>query len=238
MVDLYTRGLPGSARADWRAEIASDLWEQRAAFGDGLETEVAILSRCLRGIPADLSWRQSRRWGQRMPTPCLVARGIGWSFALLSYLFLVATHGFGATAFVGLELYGSDWEPGDIEVFSRISAVVLVLLVAGVLLLNRLPRIGAALVTLGALVTPIAYWWGAPIYGPIGLAVTATSVVLARRSRTRQLRARAATGCAVSVGVVPTWIPRASSASFFACAVPEEPEMIAPACPIVFPGGA
>ena len=33
-------------------------------------------------------------------------------------------------------------------------------------------------------------------------------------------------------------IPRASSASFFACAVPEEPEMIAPAWPIVLPGGA
>ena len=49
---------------------------------------------------------------------------------------------------------------------------------------------------------------------------------------------RSATSCATSVGVVPTWIPRASSASCFACAVPEEPEMIAPAWPIVFPGGA
>ena len=53
-----------------------------------------------------------------------------------------------------------------------------------------------------------------------------------------QARARAATSCAVSVGVVPTWMPRASSASFFPCAVPDEPEMIAPACPIVLPGGA
>ena len=40
---------------------------------------------------------------------------------------------------------------------------------------------------------------------------------------------RSATSCATSVGVVPTWMPRASSASFFACAVPDEPEMIAPA---------
>jgi hypothetical protein len=192
-VGLYTRGLPGRARADRRAEIASDLWEQRATSGRRLATELAIVSRCLRGIPADLNWRRSRRRGQRMPTPRLVARGIGWSFALLSYLYLVATHGVGATALVGLELYGSDWEPGDVEVFSRISAVMLVLLVVGVLLLNRLPRIGAALLTLGALATPIAYWWVAPIYGPIGLAVTAAGVVLARRSRTRQLRARAAT---------------------------------------------
>jgi hypothetical protein len=31
---------------------------------------------------------------------------------------------------------------------------------------------------------------------------------------------------------------RPRAASFFACAVPAVPEMIAPACPIVFPGGA
>jgi hypothetical protein len=43
---------------------------------------------------------------------------------------------------------------------------------------------------------------------------------------------------ATSVGVVPTRTPQASSASFFACAVPAVPEMIAPACPIVLPGGA
>ena len=47
-----------------------------------------------------------------------------------------------------------------------------------------------------------------------------------------------AASCATSVGVVPTRTPQASSASFFACAVPEVPEMIAPAWPIVLPGGA
>src|SRR5206468_12105633 len=50
--------------------------------------------------------------------------------------------------------------------------------------------------------------------------------------------AAATTSSATSVGVVPTLIPTASSASFFAAAVPDEPEMIAPACPIVLPGGA
>ena len=43
---------------------------------------------------------------------------------------------------------------------------------------------------------------------------------------------------AASVGEVPTRTPLASSASFFACAVPDEPEMIAPAWPICLPGGA
>jgi hypothetical protein len=60
-----------------------------------------------------------------------------------------------------------------------------------------------------------------------------------RPARARdQAPAISATSCAASVGVVPTRTPRASSAAFLACAVPADPEMIAPACPIVLPGGA
>jgi len=43
---------------------------------------------------------------------------------------------------------------------------------------------------------------------------------------------------AVSLGVLPTRTPAASSASFFACAVPADPDTIAPACPMVLPSGA
>src|SRR6476620_3451154 len=43
---------------------------------------------------------------------------------------------------------------------------------------------------------------------------------------------------AVSDGVLPTLTPAASSASFFAEAVPDDPETMAPACPIVLPSGA
>ena len=43
---------------------------------------------------------------------------------------------------------------------------------------------------------------------------------------------------AVSLGVRPTRTPTFSSASFFACAVPDDPDTIAPAWPIVFPSGA
>ena len=61
-----------------------------------------------------------------------------------------------------------------------------------------------------------------------------------RRSRSQTPRSRAASrrrSRAVSVGLSPTRTPFASSASFFAWAVPEEPEMIAPAWPICLPGG-
>src|SRR3954452_4409983 len=44
--------------------------------------------------------------------------------------------------------------------------------------------------------------------------------------------------CAVSDGVLPTRTPAASRASFFAWAVPDEPETIAPAWPMVLPSGA
>ena len=62
----------------------------------------------------------------------------------------------------------------------------------------------------------------------------ATAVLAPRRRQ----RASSAASWAVSVGVVPTLIPFASRAFFFPSAVPEEPEMIAPAWPIVLPGGA
>src|ERR1700744_649964 len=43
---------------------------------------------------------------------------------------------------------------------------------------------------------------------------------------------------AVSAGVLPTLTPAASRASFLAAAVPDEPDTIAPAWPIVLPSGA
>src|SRR5919206_4429749 len=43
---------------------------------------------------------------------------------------------------------------------------------------------------------------------------------------------------AVSDGVLPTRTPAASRASFLAAAVPDEPDTIAPAWPIVLPSGA
>ena len=43
---------------------------------------------------------------------------------------------------------------------------------------------------------------------------------------------------AVSDGVLPTFTPTASRASFLAAAVPEEPDTMAPAWPMVLPSGA
>ncbi|MFN0096787.1 MAG: hypothetical protein ACKVVT_18675 [Dehalococcoidia bacterium] len=54
-VRFYTTGLPREAREGRRQEIACDVWEQLRA-GDLRGTA----TRCLRGIPDDLTWRASQ----------------------------------------------------------------------------------------------------------------------------------------------------------------------------------
>jgi hypothetical protein len=186
-VDRYTRGLAPDTRADRRAEVASDVWEHRAAAGDAWSTHLHIASRCLRGIPADLTWRRSRSRRRRtVPGRGRVLRGLGWTAAALGYLFLVVQHAWFATALVGLDLYGTDWAEGDVELWSRIGGVLVVALVAGALLLVlHRPRLGATLVASASLGTAALMWWALPLLGPIAVAVTAGAVVLARRLRVR-----------------------------------------------------
>jgi hypothetical protein len=59
-----------------------------------------------------------------------------------------------------------------------------------------------------------------------------------QNAKSQSERSISAAIAAVSVGLSPTRTPLASSASFLPWAVPEEPEMIAPAWPICLPGGA
>jgi hypothetical protein len=130
---------------------------------------------------------------RRRPTPRAVASGIGWTLATASYLFLVAHFGWTATPVLGLHLYGDDWAPGDVEAYSRITAALLALLVAGAALLPRRPRLGGTLVVAGLVVTPAVFWWAAPLLAPMAAAAGAGAITLARRARARQARASSAT---------------------------------------------
>lgn len=180
-VDRYTCGLPDAERTARRDEIASDLWEQRTDTGARRSKDLAVLSRCVRGIPADLSWRRALRRDRPLPSPRATLRFAGWSLALLAYLLLVGAHGYFATALVGFDFYGRDWEPGDVIGYARVSAVLLALLLAGGVLLGPRPRLAVGFVVAATLGTCVAFWWATPIYGPMGLTVVAAAVVLARR---------------------------------------------------------
>ena len=54
----YTADLPDEVAAERRAELASDLFDEREHFGAGATG--SILGRAVRGIPADLAWRGAR----------------------------------------------------------------------------------------------------------------------------------------------------------------------------------
>ena len=69
-VRAYTAGLPTRIRADRKAEIASDLWEQ--ATEGGIEGESAnavaahIFGRTVLGMPADVAWHLGELKGDDM----------------------------------------------------------------------------------------------------------------------------------------------------------------------------
>ncbi len=192
--DRYTRGLPESERDARRDEIASDVWEHGSALGDGPRSRLLLTSRWLRGVPADLSWRRAQRHGhKRLPTRASVMRGLGWALGGLGYVILLTAHGWNATALVGLDLYGQDWEQGDVATGARISGTLLTALVAGGLLLHRLPLAGAMLIAIGSFMTLVVYWWMIPVTGPCGIAVTIAAVILASRRHASQVRAISAT---------------------------------------------
>jgi hypothetical protein len=192
-VDRYTSGLPAAALADRRDEVASDLWEHRAALGRGWATDLSMLARCARGAPADLSWRRAQRTGRRLPGTRTAAKALGWALAAASFLFLVGQFAWAASAAVGFDFYGHDWAPGDVAFFSRVCAALLVALVGGAIAIPRHPRGGAALVVATLVAIPVVFWWAAPIYVPMNAAVAAAAIVLARRTRRRQARAISAT---------------------------------------------
>ncbi len=123
--------------------------------------QLAIAWRCLRGVPADLRWRRAHRIGSRLLAPRAVGRGIAWAVAGASYALIVVNHGVGATPLLGLDLYGADWDPDDRRAYSGMCAALLVLLVAGAITIVRRPRLGADMISLGALASPLAFLWGA-----------------------------------------------------------------------------
>jgi hypothetical protein len=198
-VSWYTRVVSGPARDERRALIESDLWEHRTEAGPGLLADFQILSRAVRGVPADLSWRRARRRDRRLPAPRTLAKGLGWAAAAGSYVFAVTMLGFSATAAVRLGLYGDDWPPGELAYFSRVSATLFTLFVAGALLLRRFPRLGVLSIVTACVGTLTIFWWMIPMTAPMSLAITGATIVLARRRR-RTLARRRAGG---DVGVAP-----------------------------------
>ena len=175
-VRAYTRGAELEAGARRATEIASDLWEhQHHGLAEGRSRssiDAEILLRCLRGIPADISWRfqhRSRRGSALMQT---IARNalVVLASALAAWSFVLG---------VGIN-FGEDSASAwwSLAAFASGMAVL-----SGVWLMHRAPWAGCALLAVGALPLGTVTFWA--ILPPL-LALTTVPLAVARaRSQTR-----------------------------------------------------
>jgi len=141
-VDRYTRGVPSHVAGDRRDELRSDLWEQVQADGDRptseLATAISILSRTVRGIPSDLSWRRAQLAG-RPAQPFrnrFVNRVVPAGVVLAAVVgVMLASIGVGALGRIGVALARHEFPPSDLTVTS--TALGTLGLVCGLLLMLR-----------------------------------------------------------------------------------------------------
>ncbi|CAN5119733.1 hypothetical protein BH18ACT5_BH18ACT5_02810 [soil metagenome] len=149
-VRLYTLDL--GDRDGRRAEIESDLWEHQhdaQASGEGA-VAISILGRWAAGLPADLSWRVSRRRSRRTNKESLMPTALS-----RSWWQVLAALTAGASVYAGVDQFFAD----DVAVGVDVGKVLALLLFvgAGVLIGIGLtfhrtePGRGARLVMIGVL---------------------------------------------------------------------------------------
>jgi hypothetical protein len=175
-VRAYTAGADQRAAARRAAEVAADIWEhERDGLANGrsrIAVDAEILSRCLRGAPADLSWRfQHRPRGGSGLMHTITRNALVAVTVLLAAWFFVL----GFTSNFGEDSLSVWW------ILALIASGAAVL--TGLWLMQRSPWTGCALLALGALPLGTITAWA--IFPPL-LALAAVALAIARaRAQTR-----------------------------------------------------
>ncbi|QIG38626.1 hypothetical protein G5T42_03250 [Microbacterium sp. 4R-513] len=187
-------GLVGTEAAERRrAEIESDLWEQRAEARETGRRSVAVAGsiawRVVGGVPDDLLWVRTQRLamrGQRAERKASAMNPLGntlarWWWvagaAVLAAIFLSA----------GIDNLVGDYAP--LPEAAAQCFTYLAILVAGIACSYKAPRTSAALVAMGSLPTVVAYWL--PPLMIFGLAVAAGALFQVARCSAPGALARA-----------------------------------------------
>lgn len=179
-VSLYTWGLPPEVRHNRRAEIESDLWEQQSEVVGArtLAITTQVLARWLLGVPADLSWRlqaASARHPRATITPdqpWRVRLG-GLAFVGIGGFLVVAS----LVGSVGV-LFGHLVTMNEADPIWVLLILILngLTILAGLRLMHQTPVAGAGVITVGALVFSMAWYW--TVLGPLlGLALALLGIV-------------------------------------------------------------
>ena len=176
-VRLYTTGLEPDLRFERRAEMESDLWEQRHLAAVNRQswtaTSLAIWGRWAAGIPADLSWRVDQRRNKQpdrkelaVPNPF----GRNW-WQMLAVIAAVASGYLGVQQLLSDDVTSAvtPGKIGGLVVFCGGGALVLL----GLALFRRYPRRGAILVLIGLAPASLIGGLGLGIvFGPIASLIT------------------------------------------------------------------
>jgi hypothetical protein len=191
-VTIYSRRLPAEVAERRRAELASDLWEQRAwaqAVGaPAPAVALSILRRMAAGMPADLRWRQRQLAATRgrplipggRPVLRTLARNWWLMLAVLLGLFQV---GFG----VAIPLY----EGASIDTVGggALVATAGLLALGGVAVRQRRSRIvGDIMMAIAALPSVVFMWMVLPPLLGLPVIVAASVDMAEARSLGRQGR--------------------------------------------------
>jgi hypothetical protein len=177
-VRVYTGGADQWAGARRAAEVASDIWEHEyhglAEGRSRIAVEAEILSRCLRGAPADLSWRfQHRSTGGSALMQTITRNTLAIVAVLLAAWFFVL----GVTRNFGEDSISVWW------ILALIASGVAVL--TGLCLMQRSPRAGCALLTIGALPLGAVTAWA--IFPPVLALAAVTLAIVRARAQTHRL---------------------------------------------------
>lgn len=174
-VAMYTTGLPAELRDARRAEIDSDLWEQRhvAQFNDepAGETAFQLLARLLLGVPSDLTWRAQAGLSAPEDRSLRMNESLRMRGLVLAGLAVAAI-----PLIIGLMVViGLNGEMGGTEraLFGPLQMAIGAVIFSGLFVSARRPLLGTGLVASGVLGIAVLWFWMPFITIPVGLALIA-----------------------------------------------------------------
>jgi hypothetical protein len=192
-VATYSRHLPAKVAERRQAELASDLWEQRA-WGQAVGAPapfvaLSILRRMTAGMPADLRWRQRQLAATRGRPLVPGGRPVLRTLARNWWLVLAALVGIFEVGF-GVAIPLEEGANFDTVGGGALIAAAGLLILAGIAVRRRWSRVvGDIMIAVGPLPTVAFLWMILPALAGVPVIVAATLDVAEARSLGRQGRA-------------------------------------------------
>jgi hypothetical protein len=161
-VATYSRHLPAEVADRRRAELASDLWEQRAwgrtVGAPAPAVALSVLRRMTAGIPADLRWRQQQLAATRGRPPVPGGQPVLRTLARNWWLILAALVGLFEIAF-GVAMPFEEGGHAESLAGGALIATAGLLMLSGIAVRRRRSRVaGDIMIAIGPLPIVALFW--------------------------------------------------------------------------------